>query len=132
MTQVRLSSNAPSPQMLPQRRSRLAMSSVRLKLCSTERRDGLWRKNLFMLQAIWQLRPVLGVQVRAQRYGIRRGQRTDRQRVKGGGSPPCGARGARGFFGPHISVMAWRQPAALSVWFIRNGIYWSGGPKVAA
>ena len=59
MTQVRLSSNAPSPQMLPQRRSRLAMSSVRLKLCSTERRDGLWRKNLFMLQAIWQLRPVL-------------------------------------------------------------------------
>ena len=71
MTQARLTSNAPSPQMLPQTRSRLAMSSVRLKLCSTERRDGLWRKNLFMLQAIWQLRPVLGVQVRTQRYGIR-------------------------------------------------------------
>ena len=78
-----------------------------------------------------QLRPVLGVQVRAQRYGIRRGQRTDRQRVKGGGSPPSGARGARGFFGPHISMMVWRQQAALSVDWSRGLLTTCAAEKLA-
>ena len=32
-----------------------------------------------------------------------------------------------GFFGRHISVVAWRQPAALCVWSIPNRAYWSIG-----